>query len=63
MLNKVIVKFEDEKYNYCTSVNQLSYEDLTKYFVGTFFNMGKYPIENFQKCVGIELIIKQKAIL
>ena len=28
---------------------------MTKYFVGTVFNMGVYPAENMQRCVDIEV--------
>ncbi len=46
------VIFKDSKYNYQTSVNgNLSDKELKKYFVGTAFNMGVYPIENFQTCI------------
>jgi len=55
MLNTVYVKFKDEKYNYYTSVNaQCSLEELKSYFIGKYFNLGVYPIENMQKCIKID---------
>ena len=41
MLNKVLVKFDDFKFNYFSSVNALSkFESLHRYFVGQTFFMG-----------------------
>lgn len=56
-MKTVKVLFADSKYNYCTAVNESSTEDsLKKYFVGTTFNMGSYPVENMQVCTDVELI-------
>lgn len=55
-LKTVLVKFENEKYNYKTSVNANSSEEsLRRYFVGASFDMGCYPIENMQVCIDIEI--------
>ena len=57
MRNYVKVKFEDEKYNYETSVSDLSTKgSCEKYFIGKMFNLGCYPINNLQKCISIEFL-------
>jgi hypothetical protein len=54
-LNSVKVIFENPKYNYTTDVSSSTTEaSAKKYFVGKFFNVGIYPIENLQKCIGIK---------
>ena len=54
-LNSVKVLFEDCKHNYTTSVSpSTNHESAKDYFVGKSFNVGVFPIENFQKCIGIE---------
>ena len=56
-LNAVKVKFDNSQYNYITSVSHQSTEQsCRKYFVGTWFNMGQYPVDDFQRCIGIEFI-------
>jgi len=56
-MKAVIVKFENESYNYITSVNpKLSNKDLEDYFIGKQFNMGVFPVEDFQKCIGVDFI-------
>lgn len=57
----VLVKFKDNSLNYVTSVNPLtSNQDNINYFVNTVFNMGCYPIENMQKCIGIEITLSEE---
>lgn len=52
----VTVKFEDPQHNYKTSVNgECSNESIKQYFVNTSFNVGRFPIENIQKCIGVEI--------
>lgn len=59
-MQTVKVIFSNDKYNYYTSVSEKSTEDsLRKYFVGSWLNMGCYPIEDMQRCVDIELNPKQ----
>lgn len=54
-LNSVKVFFEDSANNYETSVSSQTTEDSAKkYFVGSRFNVGCYPVEDMQKCTGIE---------
>ena len=56
MLKTAKVIFDNSKYNYSTSVNgNLTNEQIRKYFEGTFFNVGSFPVENFQKCVKCEI--------
>ena len=56
-LKTVKVIFEDSKYNYSTSVNgQVSDEDIRKYFVGVWLNLGSGENDNMQKCIGCEVI-------
>ena len=53
-LNIVEVKFEDSSYNYVTNVSSQSTEESSRaYFVGKYFNLGAYPIEDMQKCIDI----------
>lgn len=55
MLNTVKVLFENHDYNYSTSVSHnITEEGCKGYFVGKSFDMGAYPLENMQKCIGIE---------
>ena len=52
----VYVKFKDSKRNYHTSVNKLSnVNELESYFVNTYFNVGIYPKEDMQECIGIDI--------
>ena len=54
-LNTVKVLFADSKYNYSTNVSSQSTEETAKnYFVGKCFDLGIYPNEDMQKCIGIE---------
>jgi len=54
-LNTVKVFFEDATNNYITSVSsQATKTTTTQYFVGKMFNVGAYPVEDMQKCIGIE---------
>lgn len=54
-LNSVKVMFADAKYNYETNVSATSTkESVNEYFVGKSFDMGIYPAENMQQCIGIE---------
>lgn len=56
-MKAVRVKFENEAYNYITSVNpKATKKDLEDYFIGKQFDMGVFPVEDFQKCIGIDFI-------
>lgn len=56
-MKAVRVKFENESYNYITAVNpKLSNKEIEDYFIGKYFNVGVYPVENIQKCIGIDFI-------
>lgn len=56
-MKAIIVKFENESYNYVTSVNpKLTKKDIKDYFVGKKFNVGAFPVEDFQKCTGIDFV-------
>ena len=55
-LNSVQVLFEDEKYNYWTSVSaETTKESATDYFKGQVFNLGQLE-DNLQTCIGINFI-------
>jgi len=54
-LNSVKVKFEDSANDYETNVSSQTTEiTAIRYFVGKYFDMGIYPVENMQQCIGIE---------
>lgn len=54
-LNSVKVLFADSSFNYETSVSATATKkEATNYFVGKWFNVGLYPVENMQQCIGIE---------
>ena len=54
-LNSVKVLFADEQYNYETNVSaQTTEQTASRYFVGQVFNIGCYPCEDIQTCIGIE---------
>jgi len=39
-----------------TNVNgQCSNDEIEKYFVGTYFDLGSYPKENMVKCIDVEI--------
>ena len=60
-LNTVKVLFSDAKYNYNTNLSSHSTEETARdYFVGKFFDLGKHPNENMQKCIGIEFTDNNK---
>jgi hypothetical protein len=49
------VMFNNSKYNYMTSLSaQCAKQDAQDYFIGGTFDVGVYPIENMQTCIGIE---------
>jgi hypothetical protein len=55
-MKSVKILFSDSKHNYSTSINpKCSEEDIKKYFLNKWFNVGAYPIENMQKCVSVEI--------
>jgi hypothetical protein len=55
-MQEVRIMFEDDVYNYTTSVNgERTEEEIKKYFVGKYFNMGVYPNENMQQCTNIKI--------
>jgi hypothetical protein len=61
-LNIVKVKFADPKYNYETDVSAETTEHTAfQYFVGKYFNMGAFPVENMQRCIDIEFTDMNKA--
>jgi len=50
-----VVKFNDSKYNYRTSVNgKLSDEEVISYFKNKWFNMGNVE-DDMQKCIECEV--------
>lgn len=54
-MNTVKVMFRDPKYNYITSLSARSTKaDAEDYFVNQPFNVGDYPRDDYQVCVGIE---------
>lgn len=60
-LNSVKVMFQDSQYNYETNVSaETNKESSEKYFIGKFFDMGVFPIENLQKCINIEFTDNNK---
>lgn len=53
-LNTVRVVFRDAEYDYTTNVSsECTKKDCDKYFIDNYFDMGRFPQENLQKCVGI----------
>lgn len=49
------VMFKNSKYNYITSLSaQCAKQDAQDYFIGQTFDVGVYPKENMQTCIGIE---------
>lgn len=63
-LNTVKVLFTDSKYNYETNVSSNSTEQTAKeYFVNKTFDLGIYPKEDFQKCIGIEFTDNNSMVL
>jgi len=51
MFKTVYVKFDEWKYNYHTNINgKLSDEEIKKYFIGKFFNLGDSSKDNMQRC-------------
>ena len=63
-LNNVKVIFSNSQYNYETNVSANATEQTTKeYFVGKYFDLGIYPKEDMQKCIGIEFTDNNKTQL
>jgi hypothetical protein len=55
-MRAVKVIFSDSQYNYITDVNgERTDEEIERYFVGKYFNMGVYPNENMQQCTNIKI--------
>jgi len=55
-LRTVHVKFAETKYNYHTDVsNNPSDESLRDHFVGATFNLGAFPIDDMQTCIGLDI--------
>lgn len=53
-MRTVKIHFQDSKFDYYTSVNsKVSKDDIKKYFVNKYFDLGVYPVENFLKCIGV----------
>lgn len=58
-MKTIKIIFENPDYNYITSVNpKTTEEENRKYFVGASFNLGAYPLEDFQKCIDIKILKK-----
>lgn len=56
-LHSVLVVFADSKYNYTTNVSATATaESIRKHFVGMRFNLGAYPVEDFQVCINVCLL-------
>ena len=55
VLATVRVNFADPKYNYVTTVSGTR-EEIERYFVGAWFNMGAWEKDDMQECVEIEII-------
>jgi hypothetical protein len=56
MLKTAFVKFDAWKYNYHTNVNgKLSNDEIKKYFVGQWFNLGDVDKDNMQKCTNVAI--------
>lgn len=54
-LNSVKVLFNNPEYNYSTNVSaESTKESAEAYFIGKSFDLGIYPKEDFQKCIGLE---------
>ena len=54
-LNTVKVLFADPQHNYSTNVSAQTTEiTAVQYFVGKRFNVGSFPVEDMQQCIGIE---------
>jgi hypothetical protein len=55
-MRAVKVIFSNSQYNYITDVNgERTDEEIERYFVGKYFNMGVYPNENMQQCTNIKI--------
>ncbi|PIF00572.1 MAG: hypothetical protein CR994_05765 [Maribacter sp.] len=59
-LKTVFVVFENESNNYYTSVKsvngKLDNKTIINYFKDTYFDVGTYPNENFQRCIGAKIV-------
>ena len=56
-MKTIKVIFENPIYNYITSINPKTTEaEIRKYFIGTPFNLGSYPVEDFQTCINIIIL-------
>jgi hypothetical protein len=56
-MKTIKVIFKDNSLNYVTSINEKVTEDEVKrYFVDNYFNLGNYQEDNLQKCIDIEFI-------
>lgn len=59
-MNIIRVFFENSVYSYATSVSvNCDVKSATDYFLNSVFDVGTYPIENQQKCVGFWLTDKE----
>lgn len=53
-MRTVTVIFENEAFNYSTSVGaKVSFQEATDYFVGQWLNLGKGDQDNMQQCIAI----------
>lgn len=56
MFKTAFVKFPEWKYNYHTNINgKLSDEEIKKYFVGQWFNLGSGENDNMQQCTDVAI--------
>jgi hypothetical protein len=56
-MQKIVkVIFDNKEYNYSTNVNpKATDEEIQKYFVNNYFDVGIFPHENLQKVIKIEI--------
>jgi hypothetical protein len=56
MFKTAFVKFSEWKYNYHTNINgRLSDEEIKKYFIGQWFNLGSGDVDNMQLCTDVAI--------
>ena len=50
----VEVHFKDPRHDYITSVSSnITEEEVIDYFLGEYFDVGSYPVENLQMCIDV----------
>lgn len=56
-MKSIKVIFKDSQYNYVTSISdKATEEEVKKYFLGKWFDMGIFPAENMQQCINVIFI-------